>query len=280
MKRWTADEVYVPGAFVTGPLVGWLGCRYTFILATSLIAAGWETFWGDQKQGIFTESILSCFWAAETEHESSTWDHLSLQFVWRFFGANNLNGQTRQARIPPLPSQNLKELVALQSWKFSSRILNEIKSNSAFPRGLQPYCTKILTGLMCGIWFLLNKKRLCSALCCLATWLQMTACKLRFGGVPWWTSPWIHKRNGMKWVIFLLKKQRPCWGIAPIAYWSFTFISLVGSWNKIFSGTPKKGWGGGGCWMLMLSMGRLQSRVKRHQQTLIFDSGGPREPQI
>jgi len=50
----SAHKVYVPGAFVTGPLVGWLGCRYTFILATALIAAGgWETFWErDQKQGL------------------------------------------------------------------------------------------------------------------------------------------------------------------------------------------------------------------------------------
>ena len=33
-------EVYVPGAFVTGPLVSVLGCRWTFILATLLIALG------------------------------------------------------------------------------------------------------------------------------------------------------------------------------------------------------------------------------------------------
>ncbi|CAL1128392.1 unnamed protein product [Cladocopium goreaui] len=32
--------VYVPGAFVTGPLVSVLGCRWTFILATLLIALG------------------------------------------------------------------------------------------------------------------------------------------------------------------------------------------------------------------------------------------------
>lgn len=32
--------VYVPGAFVTGPLVGAVGCRRTFVLATALIAAG------------------------------------------------------------------------------------------------------------------------------------------------------------------------------------------------------------------------------------------------
>ncbi|CAK9096236.1 unnamed protein product [Durusdinium trenchii] len=32
--------VYVPGAFVTGPLVSVLGCRWTFVLATLLIALG------------------------------------------------------------------------------------------------------------------------------------------------------------------------------------------------------------------------------------------------
>eukprot|EP00913_Durusdinium_trenchii_P025107 g23567.t1 len=33
-------QVYVPGAFVTGPLVSVLGCRWTFVLATLLIALG------------------------------------------------------------------------------------------------------------------------------------------------------------------------------------------------------------------------------------------------
>ncbi|CAJ1434072.1 unnamed protein product [Effrenium voratum] len=32
--------VYVPGAFVTGPLVSLLGCRWTFVVATGLVAAG------------------------------------------------------------------------------------------------------------------------------------------------------------------------------------------------------------------------------------------------
>lgn len=30
----------MPGAFVTGPLVSVLGCRWTFVLATLLIALG------------------------------------------------------------------------------------------------------------------------------------------------------------------------------------------------------------------------------------------------
>jgi len=63
--------------------------------------------------------------------------------------------------------------------------------------------------------------------------------------------------------------------MAPIAYWSFTFISLVGSWNKIFSGTPKKGWGGGGCWMLMLSAdssGELNA-TNKHSYLTLADQG-------
>ena len=34
------SKVYVPGAFITGPLVSLLGCRYTFVLATALISGG------------------------------------------------------------------------------------------------------------------------------------------------------------------------------------------------------------------------------------------------
>ena len=39
-----SSQVYVPGAFVTGPLVSLLGCRWTFVVATGLVAAGAFSF--------------------------------------------------------------------------------------------------------------------------------------------------------------------------------------------------------------------------------------------
>jgi len=50
--------VYVPGAFLTGPVVGWIGCRWTFILAMSLNFAGCVVKFGPEGLGMVVPSEL------------------------------------------------------------------------------------------------------------------------------------------------------------------------------------------------------------------------------
>ncbi|CAE8611236.1 unnamed protein product [Polarella glacialis] len=57
MQVWHVDEpslnmlcilyalVYVPGAFLTGPIISRIGCRWTFISSMALIACGCAVPW-------------------------------------------------------------------------------------------------------------------------------------------------------------------------------------------------------------------------------------------
>ena len=207
-----------------------------------------------KSKGLATRrDILSCFWAAETEHESSTWDHLSLQFGVRFLERRISMGKTR---IRLLPSQNLKELSPSNLGSFHKywMKLTQIEHLQEVSNLIAPKS-----------WLVWWNKRGCAVRC--AAW--------RLGFTLRYTMVYLPPESTREmlwngWILLLLRN-------GPNSLFEFQFHFSRRLLEQDLFGYAQKGMG----WWWMFDVdafGRLQWRVKRHQQTLVFDSGGPREP--